>query len=351
MSAWSRRRHRPRRRSGGGAVQLAGSTHRMWDAQLAALEQRFRVIRYDTRGHGDSPVPPGPYGIDDLADDLVALLDRLDVERAHLVGLSLGGMTGDASGGPQPGPRRPAGRCCAPAPSCHRRPAGLTAPRQSAPHGARAVAEAVVERWFTPELPAPPIPTSGSGTSGWSPPRLPRATQDAARRSRPWTCATSSRRSSRRPWRSPGPTTRRPLRPCCRRSRAAVKDGRLLVVPHAAHLANAEQPGIITPRPHRTSGAVMTLNKVVGIARRSSRRHPRRRQPGRRRVRPGGHPVVPHRGAAGAGRQRPDHRVATTAASTAPGWACCWKPAGSAGSSRPTSGRTRNSPGSTWPAS
>ena len=56
-----------------------GSTHRMWDAQLAELEQRFRVVRYDTRGHGDSPVPDGPYSIDDLADDLVALLDRLGV--------------------------------------------------------------------------------------------------------------------------------------------------------------------------------------------------------------------------------------------------------------------------------
>ncbi len=70
-----------------------GSTHRMWDAQLAALEERFRVVRYDTRGHGDSPVPGGPYSIDDLADDVVALLDRLGIARAHVVGLSLGGMT------------------------------------------------------------------------------------------------------------------------------------------------------------------------------------------------------------------------------------------------------------------
>jgi len=74
-------------RADGPAVVLSnslGSTHRMWDGQLADLEQRFRVIRYDTRGHGDSPVPLGPYGIDDLADDLVALLDRLEVERAHI---------------------------------------------------------------------------------------------------------------------------------------------------------------------------------------------------------------------------------------------------------------------------
>jgi pimeloyl-ACP methyl ester carboxylesterase len=69
------------------------STHRMWDAQIADLEQRFTVVRYDTRGHGDSPVPDGPYCIDDLTDDAVALLNRLGIERAHVVGLSLGGTT------------------------------------------------------------------------------------------------------------------------------------------------------------------------------------------------------------------------------------------------------------------
>ncbi|PRC52923.1 3-oxoadipate enol-lactonase, partial [Mycobacterium sp. ITM-2017-0098] len=63
-----------------------GSTHRMWDAQIADLERHFRVVRYDTRGHGRSPVPDGPYSIDDLADDLVALLDRLAVAKARLVG-------------------------------------------------------------------------------------------------------------------------------------------------------------------------------------------------------------------------------------------------------------------------
>ena len=71
-----------------------GSTHAMWDAQADALAEHFRVVRYDTRGHGGSPVPAGPYDIDDLADDVVALLDTLGVEKAHFVGLSLGGMTG-----------------------------------------------------------------------------------------------------------------------------------------------------------------------------------------------------------------------------------------------------------------
>jgi 3-oxoadipate enol-lactonase len=66
----------------------------MWDPQVPALAERYRVISYDTRGHGESPAPAGPYAIDDLVDDVVALLDRVGVQRAHVVGLSLGGMTG-----------------------------------------------------------------------------------------------------------------------------------------------------------------------------------------------------------------------------------------------------------------
>ena len=69
-----------------------GSTHRMWDPQVPVLAERYRVIRFDNRGHGESPVPPGPYTMDDLAGDELALLDRLGVADAHLVGLSLGGM-------------------------------------------------------------------------------------------------------------------------------------------------------------------------------------------------------------------------------------------------------------------
>src|SRR4051795_277944 len=70
-----------------------GADRSMWDPQVPALAERYRVVTYDARGHGSSPVPAGPYSVDDLADDLLALLDRVGAERAHLVGLSLGGMT------------------------------------------------------------------------------------------------------------------------------------------------------------------------------------------------------------------------------------------------------------------
>jgi pimeloyl-ACP methyl ester carboxylesterase len=69
-----------------------GTTLEMWDAQARAFSGRCRVLRYDTRGHGRSAVAEQPVTIDDLADDLAGLLDALGVERAHVVGLSLGGM-------------------------------------------------------------------------------------------------------------------------------------------------------------------------------------------------------------------------------------------------------------------
>ena len=71
-----------------------GATRGMWDPQVPALAERYRVISYDTRGHGESPAPAGPYSLDDLVDDALALLDEVGAERAHVVGLSLGGMTG-----------------------------------------------------------------------------------------------------------------------------------------------------------------------------------------------------------------------------------------------------------------
>ncbi len=66
----------------------------MWAPQVDALSGSYRILRFDTRGHGASGVSPAPYSLDQLADDLYALLQVLDVERTHLVGLSMGGMIG-----------------------------------------------------------------------------------------------------------------------------------------------------------------------------------------------------------------------------------------------------------------
>jgi 3-oxoadipate enol-lactonase len=66
----------------------------MWDPQLTALQSRFRILRYDTRGHGGSEAPEAPYRLEDLVADAVALLDALAIRQVHFVGLSMGGMIG-----------------------------------------------------------------------------------------------------------------------------------------------------------------------------------------------------------------------------------------------------------------
>jgi 3-oxoadipate enol-lactonase len=70
-----------------------GTTLDMWEPQVAAFAEHFRVLRYDTRGHGGSTPTPGPYSIAQLGGDVVQLLDHLGIERAHLCGLSMGGIT------------------------------------------------------------------------------------------------------------------------------------------------------------------------------------------------------------------------------------------------------------------
>lgn len=69
-------------------------SHMMWDPQMPVLEDDYRVVRIDMRGHGASDAVAGPYSLDDLADDVIGVMDALDIKRAHWVGLSIGGMYG-----------------------------------------------------------------------------------------------------------------------------------------------------------------------------------------------------------------------------------------------------------------
>lgn len=127
-----------------------GTTLSMWDAQAPALAERFRLIRYDHRGHGRSPVPDPPYSIDDFADDVVELLDRLAIEKAHYCGLSIGGMTAITMAARHPGRIDRLIVCCS---SPHMPPASNWQQRAAAVREAgsvAAVADAVVERWLTP---------------------------------------------------------------------------------------------------------------------------------------------------------------------------------------------------------
>jgi 3-oxoadipate enol-lactonase len=77
-------------------VHAIGCDHRMWDDLRERLAKAYRVIAIDVRGHGRTPVAPRPFTLADMADDVVALLDRLGTSRAHWVGLSMGGMIGQA---------------------------------------------------------------------------------------------------------------------------------------------------------------------------------------------------------------------------------------------------------------
>lgn len=71
-----------------------GTTLEMWDPQLAAFSAHHRVIRYDARGHGGSPITPGPYSIAELGQDVLAVMDALSIAQAAFCGISMGGHTG-----------------------------------------------------------------------------------------------------------------------------------------------------------------------------------------------------------------------------------------------------------------
>ncbi|MGC1684350.1 MAG: 3-oxoadipate enol-lactonase [Candidatus Acidiferrales bacterium] len=71
-----------------------GANLSMWDPQMPEVEKQFRVLRCDTRGEGNTSVTPGPYTIEQLAGDVLRLMDHLGIERAHFCGLSMGGMIG-----------------------------------------------------------------------------------------------------------------------------------------------------------------------------------------------------------------------------------------------------------------
>ncbi|MDE0780225.1 MAG: alpha/beta fold hydrolase [Alphaproteobacteria bacterium] len=68
----------------------------LWDEQVALLSDRYRILRYNTRGHDGTGAPPGPWNLEDLSADIIALWDMLGITSSHFVGLSIGGMTGQA---------------------------------------------------------------------------------------------------------------------------------------------------------------------------------------------------------------------------------------------------------------
>ncbi|MGH3783025.1 MAG: alpha/beta fold hydrolase [Pseudonocardiaceae bacterium] len=127
-----------------------GSTLEIWDPLVEALSKRFRVLRYDHRGHGRSPVPGGTFSIVDLAVDAVALLDRLSIERAAFCGLSLGGMVGICLAANVPKRLSSLVLCST---SAHYDDHGPWVERAASSRwmGTSGIAHDVVSGWFTPD--------------------------------------------------------------------------------------------------------------------------------------------------------------------------------------------------------
>lgn len=140
--------------SDGPAVLLApslGTTLAMWDGLAEKLADRFRVVRVDTRGHGRSPVPPGPYSTGVLAADVVAVADRLGWEQFAFVGLSIGGAIGQTLALEHPGRVRSLVLCCT-GPSFGDPQSWRDRAARVRAEGMGFLAEPTRQRWFTPEF-------------------------------------------------------------------------------------------------------------------------------------------------------------------------------------------------------
>jgi 3-oxoadipate enol-lactonase/4-carboxymuconolactone decarboxylase len=222
-----------------------GTTFGMWDEQAPALSARFRLLRYDHRGHGGSSVPPGPYEIGDLGRDVLALLDTLRIERFSFCGLSLGGMVGMWLASEVPGRVERLVLCCTSAllgpPETWERRA-----RTARTEGVGAVADDVLERWFTPPFRAsrPEILEWGAGMLRGTPGEGYAGCCEAIR-----DMDLTGRLGTIR-----APTLviagaddlATPLAGHAEPIRDAIPDARLVVIPRAAHLGNVEQPEAFT---------------------------------------------------------------------------------------------------------
>lgn len=128
-----------------------GTDLSMWDSQMSELTRHFRILRYDTRGHGESSVTAGDYTIEQLGRDVLGLLDALKLERVHFCGLSMGGVIGIWLGVHAPNRLHRLVLCntAAHIGTNEMWNARIATVRKE---GMKPVAAAVMERWFTPEF-------------------------------------------------------------------------------------------------------------------------------------------------------------------------------------------------------
>ena len=126
-----------------------GTTTELWDLQVPDLAERFRVLRYDHPGHGESEFDPGPFTVDGLAEGVLELLDELGIEQISFCGLSLGGMVGMSLAVQAPERVERLALCCT---AAYLGPPDGWAERARLvrTEGMEPIVEAVLARWFTP---------------------------------------------------------------------------------------------------------------------------------------------------------------------------------------------------------
>ena len=216
----------------------------MWDPQLAPLSRAFRVVRYDHRGHGGSPVPPGRYRIEDLGRDLLRLLDRLELQRVAFCGLSLGGMVGLWLAANAPERVDGLVLCSAaarmPRPNDYAERAKLVRAQ-----GMEAIADRVIGRWFTPAFLArrPDVVTGIKALLLATPPQGYAATCEALaamdlrdelpRITAPTVVIAAAEDQATPPEQS-------------QEIAHGIPGAKLVIIPDAAHIANVEQPEAVT---------------------------------------------------------------------------------------------------------
>jgi 3-oxoadipate enol-lactonase len=123
----------------------------MWNPQMDALNPYFQVLRYDTRGHGATDIPPGSYTLELLAEDVTGLLDVLGMDRVHFVGLSMGGMIGQCLGLNHPHRLKSLVLCdTASVVPAEAQPVWQERLDKVGRRGMEALSEETMERWFTP---------------------------------------------------------------------------------------------------------------------------------------------------------------------------------------------------------
>ena len=221
-----------------------GTTGEVWAPQAAVLAERFRLLRFEHRGHGGSPAPPGPYTIDELGADVIALLDGFGVQTASYCGISLGGMIGMWLAAHAPERIGALGLCCT---SAYLPPAGFWTGRavQARAAGMASLAEPVVGRWFTPAFRARDPATvarfvttvAGVDPEGYAGCCEAIAAMDQlsslGRISAPTLVIAGAEDPATPPWHGA-------------RIASAVGRSRLRVIRGGSHLANISQPGEVT---------------------------------------------------------------------------------------------------------